>query len=96
MRLSERSPNRGINDRFNMPQEDKLSLQICQPLMERLVNTFGGSLCSTLMVADDLEVIAHACRSLAKLSNINTTVQVRNIVDSAFPSRFLAWTDSAR
>lgn len=85
-----------MNVRFNIPQEDKLSLQMCQPLMERLVNSVGGPLCSTLMIADDLEIIAHACRSLAKLSNTNTTVQVRNAVDNAFPSRFLTWTLSAR
>lgn len=54
-----------------------MSLQLCQPLMERLVTTVGGSLCSTLMVAESLDIIAHACRALAKLSDTNTTVQVR-------------------
>ncbi|CAM9322764.1 unnamed protein product [Ectocarpus sp. 4 AP-2014] len=62
--------------RFDEPEDESLSLQLCQPLMERLVTTVGGSLCSTLMVAESLEIIAHACRALAKLSDANTTVQM--------------------
>ncbi|CAM9105103.1 unnamed protein product [Ectocarpus sp. 13 AM-2016] len=62
--------------RFDEPEDESLSLQLCQPLMERLVTAVGGSLCSTLMVAESLEIIAHACRALAKLSDANTTVQM--------------------
>ncbi|CAM9250431.1 unnamed protein product [Ectocarpus fasciculatus] len=62
--------------RFDEPEDEPSSLQLCQPLMERLVTTLGGSLCSTLMVAESLEIIAHACRALAKLSDTNTTVQM--------------------
>lgn len=76
--------------RFDEPEDEPLSLQLCQPLMERLVTTLGGSLCSTLMVAESLEIIAHACRALAKLSDTNTTVQVREAfaVGYARSSRF--------
>ena len=45
--------------------------------MERLVATLGRPLCSTLMVAEGLDIIAHVCRALAKLSDSNTTTQVR-------------------
>lgn len=62
--------------RFDEPEDEKTSLRQCQPLMERLVTTLGGPLCSTLMVADSLEIIAHACRALSKLSDTNTTIQV--------------------
>lgn len=62
--------------RFDEPEDEQSSLQLCQPLMERLVTTLGGSLCSTLMVAESLEIIAHTSRALAKLSDSNTTIQV--------------------
>lgn len=52
--------------------------------MERLVTTLGGPLCSTLMIADNLEVIAHACRAMSKLSDANTTVQVRGLTEGNF------------
>lgn len=62
--------------RFDEPEDEQASLLLCRPLMERLVTTLGGPLCSTLLVADNLEVIAHACRALAKLSDTNVTIQV--------------------
>ena len=40
------------------------------------MTTLGGPLCSTLLVAESLEIIAHTCRALAKLSDSNTTIQV--------------------
>ncbi|CAM9883661.1 unnamed protein product [Scytosiphon promiscuus] len=62
--------------RFDQPEDEALSLQLCHPLMERLVTSVGGPLCSTLMVAESLEIIAHACRALAKLSDNNVTIQM--------------------
>eukprot|EP00903_Cladosiphon_okamuranus_P010713 g10125.t1 len=61
--------------RFDEPEDEQLSLRLCQPLMEHLVTTLGAPLCSTLMVAESLEIIAHTCRALAKLSDSNTTIQ---------------------
>lgn len=66
-----------MGNRFDEPQDEEASLYLCQPLMERLVTSVGGPLCSTLMVADNLEILAHTCRALAKLSDANTTVQAR-------------------
>lgn len=69
--------------RFDEPEDEQWSLGLCQPLMERLVSTLGGPLCSTLMVAENLEIIAHTCRALAKLSDSNTTIQVRGTTTEA-------------
>ncbi|CAM9541310.1 unnamed protein product, partial [Laminaria digitata] len=62
--------------RFDMPEDEQLSLKQWQALMERLVNAVGGPLCSTLLVADSLEIIAHTCRALSKLSAANSTAQM--------------------
>ena len=59
------------------PEDEQLSLKLWQALMERLVNAVGGPLCSTLLVADSLEIIAHACCALSKLSAANSTAQVQ-------------------
>ncbi|CAM9464946.1 unnamed protein product, partial [Choristocarpus tenellus] len=61
--------------RFNFPEDDHRSLQQCTPLMMRLLEDVAGPLCSTLCMADNLEVISHACHALAKLSSTNTTAQ---------------------
>eukprot|EP00752_Nemacystus_decipiens_P010681 g9512.t1 len=66
--------------RFDEPEDEQSSLQLCQPLMERLVTTLGRPLCSTLLVAESLEIIAHTCRALAKLSDSNTTIQAQTTV----------------
>ena len=63
--------------RFDEPEDEQLSLKLWQALMERLVNAVGGPLCSTLLVADSLEIIAHACCALSKLSAANSTAQVQ-------------------
>lgn len=62
--------------RFDEPEDEKLSLQRCKALMEHLVTIMGKALCSTLLAADNLEIIAHTCRALSKLSDANTTAQV--------------------
>lgn len=65
--------------RFDEPEDEQRSLKVCQELMERLVTMVGGALCSTLMLTDSLEIIAHACRALSKLSDANTTAQVNRM-----------------
>ncbi|CAM9096960.1 unnamed protein product, partial [Hapterophycus canaliculatus] len=62
--------------RFDEPEDETSSLRLCQPLMERLVTSVGGPLCSTLLMAESLETISHTCRALAKLSDSNTTIQM--------------------